>query len=267
MDREGLYRQITQKQSFLCVGLDPDVDKMPLHLRDKEEGILLFNQSIIEATKDYCVAYKLNTAFYEAHGAKGWEILRHTVSSIPDSHFVIADAKRGDIGNTSSFYAKSVFDHLGVDAVTVNPYMGEDSLRPFLERKDKWAIVLALTSNPGSADFQQLKIDSEKLYEKVILKVMQWGTPDQIMFVIGATQTSELAHIRKLVPDHFLLVPGVGAQGGNLGSVARSGMNKQCGLLVNMSRSVLYASREENFATAARNEAVRISEQMAQYLR
>src|SRR5947207_401345 len=240
MTRQQLVEQIFQKQSYLCVGLDSDIEKIPKHLLSHPDPVFEFNKQIIDATKDLCVAYKINTAFYEAMGVKGWETLEKTANYIPKEHFKIADAKRGDIGNTSSQYAKTFFEVLPFDAVTVAPYMGEDSVRPFLEYADKWTIVLGLTSNAGSNDFQQLTFANnnteKKLYERVFTTVSSWGTPSNLMFVVGATRASDLAHIRTIIPDHFLLVPGVGAQGGSLEEVSKYGFNKDCGLLVNASR-------------------------------
>jgi orotidine-5'-phosphate decarboxylase len=256
MTRAALIEQIRQKQSFLCVGLDTDPTKIPVHLQQRPDGVVAFNKAIIDATKDYCVSYKINTAFYEAMGKAGWEAMEETVAYIPKTHFTIADAKRGDIGNTSAQYAKAFFDILGFDAITVAPYMGEDSIRPFLEFEGKWAIVLGLTSNKGAADFEMQKMQmpgltERYLYENVIETVAQWGTPDNLMFVVGATQASELTNIRRFVPYHFLLVPGVGFQGGSLAEVSEHGLNKDCGLLVNASRAIIYASENEDFAKEA----------------
>ena len=268
MNRKTLVQIIKDRQTFLCVGLDTDAAKMPGHLSKDKKGIIQFNKAIIEATRDFCVGYKINTAFYECLGVKGWEILEETLAHIPSTHFKIADAKRGDIGNTSAQYARTFFEVFPFDAVTVTPYMGEDSIRPFLEYENKWTIVLALTSNSGSADFQRLNLyqDSDdqgrlpqkqnpqpkkSVYEKVLEKVATWGTVDNLMFVVGATRTAELANVRAIIPDHFLLVPGVGAQGGSLQDVARYGMNTDIGLLVNSSRNILYASDKSDFAEAA----------------
>ena len=260
MNRSKLIEEIQKKRSFLCVGLDTSPDKLPAHLKGKPGAVFEFNKQIIDATADLCVSYKLNTAFYEAMGIKGWEAMEQTVDYIPSTHLKIADAKRGDIGNTSSEYAKAFFETLKFDAVTVAPYMGEDSIRPFLEFENKWTIVLGLTSNKGADDFEMLKVTDKAqqtapasfLYEKIIATISNWGTTDNLMFVVGATQASELTNIRKLVPDHFLLVPGVGFQGGSLQEVAQYGMNSDCGLLVNASRAIIYASEEENFAAEAR---------------
>ncbi len=240
MDRAALFSLIRQRQSFLCVGLDPDPERLPASFGG---DVLAFNRSVIDATRDYAVAYKPNTAFYEALGLDGMRVLRDTIDYIGTDHFIIADAKRGDIGNTSRYYAKFAFDTLGADAITVAPYMGQDSVGPFLDYPGKWAIVLALTSNAGADDFQHTLQDGsdEPLYEKVMRRVMAWGTPDRLMFVCGATRAEKFTELRRIAPDHFFLVPGIGAQGGDLGAVCRHGMNKGCGLLVNSSRGILYA--------------------------
>lgn len=255
MTRTELVTQINTKRSYLCVGLDTDIDKLPKHLKDSANAVFNFNKAIIDATKEFCVAYKLNTAFYESQGLSGWEAMQQTVDYIPATHFKIADAKRGDIGNTSAQYAKAFFEVMGFDAVTVAPYMGEDSVKPFLEFKDKWTIVLGLTSNKGSADFQRLHIsdgEDDFLYEKVLRTISTWGTPENLMFVVGATQASDLEHIRNILPNHFLLVPGVGFQGGSLAEVSRYGWVKNdCGLLVNASRAIIMASPGEDFAAVA----------------
>lgn len=266
MTRQFLVDQIQQKQSYLCVGLDTDITKLPKHLQSKFDAVFQFNKAIIDATKDYCVSYKINTAFYESQGLKGWETMEQTVNYIPSTHFKIADAKRGDIGNTSAQYAKAFFETLTFDAITVAPYMGEDSIRPFLEYDDKWTIVLGLTSNKGAADFELQKTGEEYLYEKVLRTVSSWGNPNNLMFVVGATQAIELQNIRKIIPDNFLLVPGVGAQGGSLEEVSRYGMNNDCGLLVNASRAVIFASSDEDFAEQAAKVAKRYNEEMKQYL-
>lgn len=274
MTRKQLIGQIQLKRSYLCVGLDTDITKIPNHLQSHPDAVFEFNKQIIDATKDLCVAYKINTAFYEAMGLKGWEAMEKTVNYIPKEHFTIADAKRGDIGNTSSQYAKAFFETLHFDAITVAPYMGEDSVKPFLEFENKWAIVLGLTSNTGSKDFEQLKIVSQEtnngreeyLYETVLQKVSKWGSPDNIMFVIGATKASDLKEIRKIIPDHFLLVPGVGFQGGSLQEVSKYGLNKDCGLLVNASRAIIYASEKADFATEARAIAQQYQTEMSGYL-
>lgn len=278
-----LSQHIQEKQSYLCVGLDTDFQKIPSHLKDKPNAILQFNKAIIDATLSHCVSYKINTAFYESMGLKGWEIMQETLSYIPKSHFTIADAKRGDIGNTSTQYAKAFFEAMDFDAITVAPYMGEDSIRPFLEYENKVTIVLGLTSNTGSNDFQQLLLEeydesltmiphitqgavSKRLYEHVIGRVAEWGTPENLMFVVGATQATEFENIRGIVPEHFLLVPGVGAQGGSLETVSKFGLNKNAGLLVNASRAVIYASDGEDFAEKAKSVAKAYQEEMADYL-
>lgn len=272
MHRKILIEEINKKRSFLCVGLDTDPGKLPAHLKGKPDAVFEFNKQIIDATLDLCVSYKINTAFYEAMGIKGWEAMQHTVNYIPSTHLTIADAKRGDIGNTSSQYAKAFFETLDFDAITVAPYMGEDSIRPFLEYENKWTIVLGLTSNKGAFDFEMLKVsgkdekDESYLYERVLRKVSTWGTTDNLMFVTGATQASELTNIRRIIPDHFLLVPGVGFQGGSLKEVAQYGMNKDCGLLVNASRAIIYAGDDENFATEAKAIAEQYQAEMSSLL-
>ena len=270
MTRKQLIEQINVKRSYLCVGLDTDITKIPKHLQSRPDAVVEFNKQIIDATKDLCVAYKINTAFYEVMGAKGWEAMEETVNYIPIEHFTIADAKRADIGNTSSRYAKAFFENMNFDAVTVAPYMGEDSIRPFLEYENKWAIVLGLTSNTGSHDFEQLKVmegsNEEFLYEKVLRKVSKWGSTENLMFVVGATKAAELAAIRKIIPDHFLLVPGVGFQGGSLKEVSITGMNSDCGMLVNASRAIIYAGEEADFAEEARAIAMQYQSEMAFYL-
>ncbi|MFI5148386.1 MAG: orotidine-5'-phosphate decarboxylase [Bacteroidia bacterium] len=258
MTRQELFEQITRKGSFLCVGLDPDMDKIPAHLKKEADPVFAFNKHIIDATRDYCVAYKPNTAFYEALGLGGWKSLDKTELYLRKTcphHFLIADAKRGDIGNTSAMYAKAFLEKMDFDAITVAPYMGEDSVKPFLTYKNKWVIVLALTSNNGALDFQNLLTGNQPLFAEVIRKSAEWGTADTMMYVVGATRAEMLKDVRKLIPDHFLLVPGVGAQGGSLAEVAKYGMNKQCGLLVNASRSILYASSGADFAEKAGEEA------------
>jgi len=282
MTRKELAEQIFRKKSYLCIGLDTDLEKIPKHLSSSPDPVFEFNKQIIDATKDLCVSYKINTAFYEALGVKGWDSLEKTVSYIPSEHFKIADAKRGDIGNTSSLYAKAFFETLGFDAVTVAPYMGEDSVKPFLEYKDKWTILLGLTSNPGSADFELKKILTREeeleegvhvvreknsfLYEVVLQKAAQWSTNDNLMFVIGATQPDEFANIRKIAPFHFYLVPGVGTQGGSLKDISEIAMIADCGLLVNVSRAIIFASEKEDFATAARQVASQYQNEMRDYL-
>ncbi|MDO9377126.1 MAG: orotidine-5'-phosphate decarboxylase [Ferruginibacter sp.] len=273
MTRQELVQQVHDKRSFLCVGLDTDLTKIPAHLQSHPDAIFEFNKQIIDATKDLCISYKINTAFYEAMGLEGWEAMERTAAYIPATHLKIADAKRGDIGNTSSQYAKAFFEQMNFDAITVAPYMGEDSVRPFLEYPGKWTIVLGLTSNVGSKDFEQLKVnepgslDSSKyLYETVLEKISKWGTPENLMFVVGATKATDLESIRKIIPDHFLLVPGVGFQGGSLQDVAKYGLNKDCGLLVNASRAIIYASENEDFAAEARAIAAEYQGEMAQLL-
>ena len=266
MTRKELVDQIFSKRSYLCIGLDTDIEKIPKHLLSSPDPVFEFNKQIIDATKDLCVAYKINTAFYEALGVKGWEALEKTVNYIPSTHFKIADAKRGDIGNTSSQYAKAFFETLNFDAITVAPYMGEDSVKPFLEYKNKWTIVLGLTSNSGSKDFELQKTDNEFLYEKVLKTVSQWGTPNNLMFVIGATQADEFTKIRKITPDYFCLVPGVGAQGGSLKEISEKAMIDDCGLLVNVSRAIIYASDKNDFAGKANEEAKKYQSEMSNYL-
>ena len=266
MTRQQLIEQIQLKKSYLCVGLDTDFDKIPTHLKSHPDAIFEFNKQIIDATKDLCVAYKINTAFYEVLGSKGWDIMERTVNYIPAEHFTIADAKRGDICNTSSQYAKAFFETLSFDSVTVAPYMGEDSVKPFLAFDNKWAIVLGLTSNAGSKDFEQQKMGDNFLYETVLKKVSTWGNDGNLMFVIGATKATLLAEIRKIIPDHFLLVPGVGFQGGSLEEVSKYGLNKDCGLLVNASRAIIYASEKEDFPAEARAIALQYQTEMAGYL-
>ncbi len=267
MTREELISQIRKKQSFLCVGLDPDMDKIPSHLRDLDDPVFEFNKAIIDATREWCVAYKPNMAFYECLGLKGWQALEKTVQYIGGDHFIIADAKRGDIGNTSTKYARAFFEFLNCDAITVAPYMGKDSVEPFTMFKGKWVILLALTSNPGAMDFQFIVTGpGEVLYEKVLETSVNWGTKENMMYVVGATRPEMMLTIRQHVPDHFLLVPGIGAQGGNLEEVCAYGLNADVGLLINASRSVLYASSGNNFAEAAGNESRKIALEMKQIL-
>jgi orotidine-5'-phosphate decarboxylase len=270
VNKQTLIEHILKKQSYLCVGLDTDITKIPAHLGRTTEGLLAFNREIIEATRDYCVSYKLNTAFYESLGAKGWELMQQTLELIPSTHLTIADAKRGDIGNTSGMYARAFFDKqsggLEFDAITAAPYMGKDSLEPFFQFSGKWVIILGLTSNPGSADFEQLSVGEQTLYERVISTFATPGSEENTMFVIGATKAETFTEIRILAPNHFYLVPGVGAQGGDLMKVAEYGMNKEVGLLVNASRSILYASSGEDFADAARAEALALQQQMKETL-
>lgn len=268
MNRQDLFRHIQQKRSYLCIGLDTDIRKIPPHLLECDDPIFEFNKQIIEATSDLCVAYKPNLAFYESQGHYGWKSLERTLEIIPKDIFTIADAKRGDIGNTSTLYARAFFEHMNFDSVTVAPYMGEDSVAPFLAFPGKWAIVLALTSNPGASDFQLLNLKDREgqLFEQVMQTCTKWGSPDSLMFVVGATRPEQFTEVRRIIPDHFLLVPGVGAQGGDLRAVSRSGMNSTCGLLVNSSRQIIYASDGEDFAEKARAEALKVQQEMEQLL-
>jgi orotidine-5'-phosphate decarboxylase len=287
MNRQELVDQIYLKKTYLCVGLDTDLQKLPEHFQNHPDPIFAFNKAIIDATKDFCVSYKINTAFYEALGLKGWEAMEKTVNYIPSTHFKIADAKRGDIGNTSAQYARAFFETLNFDAITVAPYMGEDSIKPFLEYKDKWTILLGLTSNAGAKDFElqsivqqttagiesaELALDvashqSEYLYERVLKKASGWGTENNLMFVIGATNSDEFTNIRSLTPNHFYLVPGVGAQGGSLKEISEKAIINDCGLLVNASRAIIYASSGEDFAEAAGKVAAGYAGEMKHYLR
>ncbi|WP_308223967.1 orotidine-5'-phosphate decarboxylase [uncultured Prevotella sp.] len=266
MNRSELVNQIKTKRSFLCVGLDTDLKKMPEHLLKEEDPIFAFNKAIIDATADYCVSYKPNLAFYEAFGVKGLISFEKTIKYLKDNypnHFIVADAKRGDIGNTSAMYARTFFDEYDVDSLTVAPYMGEDSVTPFLSYEGKWVILLALTSNKGSHDFQLTEDNNgERLFEKVLRTSQNWGNADNMMYVVGATQGRMFEDIRKIVPNHFLLVPGVGAQGGSLEEVCKYGMNKDCGLLVNSSRGIIYASKGEDFAEQAAKNAKELQQQM-----
>ncbi|HWI94388.1 MAG TPA: orotidine-5'-phosphate decarboxylase [Flavisolibacter sp.] len=282
MNRQQLVEQIFFKKTYLCVGLDTDITKIPRHLLSSPDPIFEFNKQIIDATKDFCVSYKINTAFYEANGLKGWEAMEKTVNYIPSTHFKIADAKRGDIGNTSSQYAKAFFETLNFDAITVAPYMGEDSVKPFLEYIGKWTILLGLTSNSGARDFELQKIikkievldegmhtrrsEESYLYETVLKTASEWGNADNLMFVVGATQADEFTNIRMITPNHFYLVPGVGAQGGSLKEISEKAMTKDCGLLVNASRAVIYASAGEDFAEAAAKVAKDYANEMKEYL-
>ena len=267
MQKIDLIQQIKAKKSFLCIGLDTDLSKIPAHLLQQEDPIFAFNKAIIDATADLCVAYKPNLAFYESMGAAGWESLRKTMDYIPAHCFTIADAKRGDIGNTSAMYAKTFFEPsaagFNFDSVTVAPYMGSDSVTPFLAYSNKWVILLALTSNDGAKDFQFDSFENgEKVFERVLVKSSQWGSDENMMYVVGATRGEAFAAIRKLVPDHFLLVPGVGAQGGSLAEVCKYGLNKECGLLVNSSRAIIYASNTIDFASKAREAALTMQQEM-----
>jgi len=272
MNKQQLFENIKRKKSFLCVGLDTDINKIPEFLfDDTDDNIFAFNKAIIDATADLCVAYKPNLAFYESLGIQGWEALERTVEYIREEYpdqFIIADAKRGDIGNTSAMYARTFFGNLDFDAVTVAPYMGEDSVTPFLNYEGKWVILLSLTSNKGAADFQYIKDAStgESLFEKVLKTSKEWGNEDKLMYVVGATRADMLADIRNIIPDSFLLVPGVGAQGGSLQEVAKYGLNSTCGLLVNSSRQIIYASSGKDFAEAARIEAIKVQQEMEEIL-
>tara|TARA_B000000475_G_scaffold253620_1_gene232021 strand:+ start:317 stop:1129 length:813 start_codon:yes stop_codon:yes gene_type:complete len=264
MNRKELINQINAKRSFLSIGLDSDIKKIPTHLLEMEDPVFEFNKQIIDATKDLCVAYKLNIAFYESIGLSGWHSLKKTLDYIPEGFFVIADAKRGDIGNTSKMYAKAFFEALNFSAVTVTPYMGSDSVKPFLSFDNKWVIILALTSNKGALDFQNIESKHGKpLFKQVIETSKEWGTNNDIMYVVGATRAEQLLEIRKIIPNHFLLVPGVGAQGGSIKDVSKYGMNSDCGLLVNSSRSIIYAGSEIDFANRARIEAEKLQKEMA----
>ena len=264
MKRAELIEQIHKKKSFLCVGLDTDIAKIPSFLLDFEDPIFEFNKRIIDATKDLCIAYKPNIAFYEAMGPDGWNSLKKTIDYIPDEIFTIADAKRGDIGNTSNQYAEAFFNTYNFDSITLSPYMGEDSIKPFLTFENKWVIVLALTSNEGALSFQKLKLqDNTMLYENVLEKVTKWGNSQNTMYVVGATKAEKLSDIRKLIPNHFLLVPGVGAQGGDLASVAKYGLNSDCGLIVNSSRGIIYAGNGRDFADKSKEVAKNIQNEMA----
>lgn len=266
MNKKQLFENIKRKKSFLCIGLDTDMEKIPSHLKQEEDPIFAFNKAIIDATADLCVAYKPNLAFYESLGMQGWAAFEKTVNYIRENYpdqFIIADAKRGDIGNTSAMYARTFFDEYDVDSLTVAPYMGEDSVTPFLGYEGKWVILLALTSNKGSHDFQLTEDNNgERLFEKVLRTSQNWGNADNMMYVVGATQGRMFEDIRKIVPNHFLLVPGVGAQGGSLEEVCKYGMNKDCGLLVNSSRGIIYASKGEDFAEQAAKNAKELQQQM-----
>jgi orotidine-5'-phosphate decarboxylase len=266
MNKKQLFEQIKTKKSFLCIGLDPVLENIPKHLLKYANPVLEFNKQIIDATSDLCVAYKPNTAFFESMGLKGWESLIRTWEYIPSDIFTIADAKRGDIGNTSAMYANAFFNKaqsgMSFDAITVAPYMGKDSVSPFLNYKDKWVILLALTSNIGNNDFQLTESENGKLYEQVIRKSSEWADSEQLMYVVGATKADEFQNIRTLIPDNFILVPGVGAQGGSLADVCQFGLNKECGLLVNSSRGIIYASSGEDFAEKARVEALKLQQEM-----
>ena len=267
MTRKQLSEHIKTKSSYLCVGLDTDINKMPRHLLSYADPVFEFNKQIIDATKDHCASYKINTAFYESQGIRGWQAMEKTVNYIPSTHFTIADAKRGDIGNTSSQYAKAFFEVLNFDAITVAPYMGEDSVRPFLEYKNKWTIVLGLTSNAGAKDFELQQMGEERLYEKVLRTVAKWGSTENLMFVVGATQPQEFVNIRSILPDHFFLVPGVGFQGGSLKDISEKAMNKDCGILINVSRAIIFASEKEDFALEAKAVASQYQREMRGYIK
>jgi len=267
MNKKELVYQIKEKKSFLCIGLDTDIKKIPKHLLTFEDPVFEFNKRIIDETKDLCVAFKLNIAFYESNGIDGWKSLMKTIEYIPNDVFTIADAKRGDIGNTSSMYAKTFFESMDFDSITVNPYMGSDSVEPFLKFKNKWVILLALTSNIGSQDFQKISDRNDiKLYENVIEKSSKWAGNERIMYVIGATQSQSLKEIRKIIPNHFLLVPGIGAQGGSLTEVIENGLNSDYGLLINSSRSIIYSSKDLDFASSARKSAMQIKLEMERFI-
>jgi orotidine-5'-phosphate decarboxylase len=266
MTRKQLVENIFATRSYLCVGLDTDITRIPRQLLSHIDPVFEFNKRIIDATKNACVAYKINTAFYEALGLPGWEAMEKTIDYIPSTHFTIADAKRGDIGNTSRQYAKAFFENLNFDAVTIAPYMGEDSVTPFLAYENKWAIILGLTSNAGAKDFELLKTGEDFLYERVITTASSWGTTENTMFVIGATQAGQFEKIRKLAPDHFFLVPGVGAQGGSLKEISEKAMTRDCGILVNVSRDIIYASDAEDFIEKAAAKADQYRSEMAPYL-
>ena len=264
MNKKQLISQIKQKQSFLCVGLDTDIERIPKHLLKLEDPVFEFNKQIIDATKDLCVAYKPNIAFYESMGVSGWKSLQKTLDYIPENILIIADAKRGDIGNTSRMYAKAFFENLNFDAVTVAPYMGSDSVMPFLEFSNKWVIILALTSNKGGLDFQNIKDeDGKQLFEQVLETSKNWGTDENMMYVVGATRANQLSEIRNIIPNHFILVPGIGAQGGSMQEVAKYGLNSDCGLLVNSSRGIIYAGNGTDFSEKAKEQAQKLQQEMA----
>ncbi len=269
MTRNELFKLIQKKKSFLCIGLDSDISKIPAYLNDYDDPVFEFNKQIIDHTQEFAIAYKPNLAFYESRGHEGWKSLEKTIQHLKKFDvFTIADAKRGDIGNTSSLYAKAFFEKLNFDAITVAPYMGNDSVSPFLKYKNKWVILLALTSNKGAFDFQFIenKNTGRKLFEDVLLKSEEWGSPDNMMYVVGATQADMLEDIRKIAPDHFLLIPGIGAQGGSLKEVARYGLNKHCGLIVNSSRGIIFASQDKDFAERAREKALELQQEMEKIL-
>lgn len=263
MNRTSLINEIRSKKSFLCVGLDSDIQKMPAGISKDAKGLIEFNRQIIDATAEFAVSYKINTAFYESLGGAGWDVMEKTLEFIPESIFTIADAKRGDIGNTSAMYAQAFFESLNFHSITINPYMGKDSVSPFLDFEDKWSILLALTSNPGSHDFQTLPTGDSQVYQEVIKKSAAWGNASNMMYVVGATRAEELSKVRQIIPDHFLLVPGVGAQGGSLEQVVKHGANKDIGLLINASRSIIYASSGADFAGSAFVEAQKMQKKMS----
>ena len=265
MNKKQLSEKIFAKKSCLCVGLDSDASKIPSHLKYSSHAVVEFNKHIIDATRDLCVAYKINTAFYECRGSKGWDDMCATLDYIGKEHFTIADAKRGDIGNTSSMYAQAFFEQMDFDSITVSPYMGSDSVKPFLNYQGRWAILLGLTSKAGSADVQQLDTNNGKVYEHVLKTSLQWGTTENMMYVVGATKAEQLKYIRNILPEHFLLIPGVGAQGGTVADVMENGRTANCDLLINSSRQILYASSGTNFAEAARKEAANLQQQMSNY--
>lgn len=266
MTREELIKNIRLKKNFLCIGLDTDLHKIPSKLKNTEDPVFEFNKAIIDATKDHCVAYKPNIAFYERLGSKGWESLRKTLEYIPASHFTIADAKRGDIGNTAEMYAQTFFNTYSFDSVTVSPYMGKDSVQPFLEFDGKWTIILGLTSNPGAADFEQLELAGGiKVYQQVLKTAREWGNKNNMMFVIGANRAEELKEIRAILPDHFLLIPGVGAQGGSLDAIAKASITEETGILINSSRNILYATTGDSFAEGAAEQAYLLHKEMEKY--
>jgi orotidine-5'-phosphate decarboxylase len=272
MTKQELTQQIQQKKSYLCIGLDSDIEKIPAHLKGKVDPVFYFNKAIVDMTQDVCVAYKINTAFYEVQGNKGWRSLEKTAGYIREKYpeiFLIADAKRGDIGNTAAMYAETFFSRLNFDAVTLSPYMGKDSVEPFLQYKNKWVILLGLTSNPGADDFQLMKAGARDrlLFEEVMQTASEWGTDENTMFVTGATQTEHLKKIRQIIPDHFLLVPGVGAQGGSLEEISRMTINQQGGILVNASRSIIFNDTSKNFEVAARDQAIKLNRQMERLLK
>lgn len=269
MTTDEIFNLIKEKKSFLCVGLDTDISKIPEHLKNESDPIFTFNKAIIDATIPYAIAYKPNLAFYESEGSKGWESLQKTMEYIPKNVFTIADAKRGDIGNTSEKYAEAFFKKMGFDAITISPYMGRDAIEPYLKYSGKYSIILAITSNQGAMDFQFLPtaIDNKKLYEKVLIRSSRWGTEENMMFVVGATRPELIKEIREIIPNHFLLVPGVGVQGGSLEEITKYGMNPKCGLIVNASRSIIYASSSKNFAADAGSEAHRMQKQMNNMLK